>query len=260
MEENVYGITLAQLMKSVLKYWWIIVLATVVCATSVFVYTDRFVPDTYQSSAKLSINSDEMTIYQDLLSGQAMAKDYAEIVKSNVTLERAAKKLNEYDFEGNGLTAFREEYTASLLSQMITVQTVEGSRFFDITISSENREETKIVADHVIEAFCERLRAENIIKGGEGKVLNWPTVPQSPSSPNIIANTLLGAIAGFAISVGVLLVVGLAKDDMDSEEWLIARYGEKIPMLAVIPDARSSGRGYRYSKYSYKYEYESKSK
>ena len=255
MEENVYGVTLSQLMKSVLKRWWIIALATVVCAVMLFVYTDFFVTPMYSTSAKLGVNSDEMSIYQDFLSGQAMSKDYAEIVISNVTLARAAKMLNEYDFEENGGVPYREEYTASVLSKMISIETVDSSRFFDIVIVSEYPQETKIVADHIIEAFCARLRDENIIRGGEGRVLNQPTVPQSPSSPNIVTNTLIGALAGFALSFGCLLVAGLMKDDLDSEEWLIAHYSEKVPLLAVIPDARASARSYKYSRYSYNYGY-----
>ena len=258
MEENVYGVTLSQLMKSVLKRWWIILLATLVCAGVLFVYTDLFVTPMYSTSAKLSVNSEEMSIYQDFASGQAMSKDYAEIVISNVTLARAADLLNKYDFEENGGVPYREEYTVSILSKMISIKTVEESRFFDIVVVSPYPQETKIVADHVIEAFCARLRDENIVRGGEGKVLNRPMIPQSPSSPNIITNTLIGAFVGFAISFGILLVIDLMKDDLDSEEWLIARYGEKIPLLAVIPDASAPSRAQkyaRYSKYAYSYGY-----
>ena len=259
MEENVYGITLSQLIKSVFKRWWIIALATVVCGVMLLAYTHYFVTPMYTTSAKLGVNSDEMTIYQDFVSGQAMAKDYAEIVRSNVTLERAAKKLNEYGFEENGGVPYRQQYTAAILSEMVYIETVENSRFFDLVIVSEYPEETKIVADHIIEAFCDRLRDENIIRGGEGQVLNQPTVPQTPSAPNIVINTIVGALVGFVLSFGVLLVLGLMKDDMDSEEWLIGHFGEKIPLLAVIPDAKSAGRSYKYSKYSYNYVYDAKS-
>ena len=250
MEENVYGITLSQLMKTVFKYWWIIVVATVVIAILFFTYTNFFVTPTYSTYAKLSVNSDAMSIYQDFVSGQAMSKDYAEIVKSNVTLQYAADKLNNYSFPENNGVPYRE-YSANIISKMISVETVENSRFFDVVVTSQYPEETKIIADKIIEAFCERLKNENIIRGGEGSVLNQPTVPTTMSSPNIVANTILGAVVGFVLSFGVLLVVGLARDDLDSEEWLINIYGEKIPLLAVIPNAKSTGRGYRYAKYSY---------
>ena len=252
MEENIYGITLSQLIKTVFKHWWIIVAATLVLAALLFVYTNFFVVPMYSTYAKLSVNSDEMSIYQDFVSGQAMSKDYAEIVKSNVTLQYAADKLNNYDFAENNGVPYRV-YSAGVISSMITVETVEDSRFFNVVVKSEYPEETKIIADKIIEAFCERLKNENIIRGGEGAIIDYPTVPASPSSPNLILNTLLGALIGFVLSFGILLIVGLVRDDLDSEEWLINRYGENIPLIAVIPDAKSSGRGYRYAKYSYYY-------
>ena len=67
------------------------------------------------------------------------------------------------------------------------------------------------------------------------------------------------ALVGVVLSFGALLVIHFLKDALDGEDWLIDTFKDSIPMLAVIPDANSPGRGYRkYSVgdgYRYKYQY-----
>ena len=103
MEENVYGVTLPQLFKESLNRWWIIAICVVICTAALVVYTVCLATPIYKASATLGVNisGDQMSIYQDFVSGQAMSKDYAEVAKSNVTLDRAAKSLNAHDFKEN---------------------------------------------------------------------------------------------------------------------------------------------------------------
>ena len=66
-------------------------------------------------------------------------------------------------------------------------------------------------------------------------------------------NTVLGAIIGLVISLGVLLVIGFFKDSIDGEDFLVSVYGDKIPVLAVLPDANTSSAYYK--RYAKKYGY-----
>ena len=62
-----------------------------------------------------------------------------------------------------------------------------------------------------------------------------------------------GALVGAILSIAAILIVYFSKDALDGEDWLIETYKDKLPMLAVIPDANSQSKSYRkkYANYGY---------
>lgn len=252
MEENVYEVSLGQLLRVALKYWWIILIAIVLGAAIAFAYVSFFVAPTYTTYAKVGVSVANMSDYQITLVGNSIAKQGSDILVSNVTLQRAADKLNAYSFPENGGVAYRA-YSPDIILAMIKTTTTEESPYFDVQVSSPNPTEAKVVCDFVIEAFCDALAEENIINDAEGKVIHKPVTPKSPSLPNKTLSIVIGALIGFVLCFGALLAIHFAKDALDSEDWLIEAYKDRIPMLAVIPDANSTGRAYK--KYSAKYGY-----
>lgn len=247
MEEKSYEMSFGQLLRILLKRWWMILIAIVVGIGVAFCYVNYFVTPTYNTYAKVGVNSYEMSSYQEFIAGQSLSKECASILVSNITLERAANSLNAYDFAENGGKPYRN-YTADVLLSMIKTETSEDTRYFNVRVTSIYPEETRIVADAVTKSFCEVLEEEDIIKGGEGKIIHRPVTPSSPSSPNVAVTLVLGAIIGAVIMVAILVVIHICKDALDSEDWLVETYREKIPLLAVIPDINQQNKGY-YKKY-----------
>ena len=249
MEEKVYEVSLGQLFRVALKHWWVILLAVVVGVAIAFAYVSFFVQPMYTTFAKVGVNNVNMSAYQDALAGQYVANDSASIITGNVTLEKAASKLNESE----EAKPFGKIYTAAGLATMIKTTASQESRYFDVQVTSDNPVEAKVVCSYIVEAFREVLEEYNVMDGADGIIIHKPVTPTAPSSPNKTLSIVLGALIGFVLSFGVLLVIHFAKDALDGEDWLIEVYNEKIPMLAVIPDANSSGKSYR--KYSKKYGY-----
>jgi capsular polysaccharide biosynthesis protein len=250
--KNNYQIDAVQVLSLLLKRWWLIVIAAVVCAASMFGYTKLFVRPTYSANATLIIDGGAAFNYTQILAGQYQSADYPYILKANVTLERVADKLNASSFEKNGGKPYRE-YTARNLSGMISGETVEGSRIFVITVVSENPEEAALIANTIVDVLPDRV--EEIIKGEDlVNVVDYATVPLAPSSPNQVANTAIGFALGAIIGIIASLVLGFSNDTLDSENWLITTFKDDIPLLTVVPD--SSSRSYRRDKYGrYKYKY-----
>ncbi len=250
MEENVYEVSLGKLLVRVLRYWWALLLTVVVGIAIAVGYTRFFVTPMYTSAASLSV-SGNVTSYQDVVLGHTFAKDGVDIIKSGLTLNMAAEKLNdpqhEYYTEANE--------TAGSILPMISTYTSEGSRFFDVYVKSPDPEHARKVASAVIDSFCELLAQGNIIDGGKATIVDYPAKPESPSSPNIAANAVIGALAGLVLGVGALLIIGYSRDVLEGEDWLIEAYNEKIPLLATIPDAGTSSYGYsKYAKYAKRYK------
>lgn len=277
MQEKNFEISIGQLFEKGLKNWWIILLAVVVCASGMFAYTKFFTTPTYSSSAKIGVSSSDMTSYQDAIMGQTLATECSDILNGSVTLETAADMLNEYYdelYKTEGKIPPRV-YTLNDLERMVSTSTSADTRYFHVTVttSASNikiddrgmtkdeaqaarevaaKEEARVVCDYVVAAFGKTLAEHDIIFGAKVHTVDAPKMG-AESSSNLIRNSLLGALVGFAVSFGVVIAAGFIKNTVESEDWLATTFGEEIPVLAIIPDAKNAKS--TYGKYSKKYGY-----
>ena len=279
MQEKNFEISIGQLVKRGLMNWWIILLAVIVCAGGMFAYTKLFTTPSYSSSAKIGVSSSDMTSYQDAIMGQTLATECSDILNGSVTLETAADMLNEYYdmlYKTEGKIAPRE-YTLNDLERMVSTSTSADTRYFHVTVttSASNikiddegmtkdeaeaakeaaaKEEARIVCDYVVAAFDKTLAEHDIIFGAKVHTVDSPKMGAETSS-NLVMNTLLGALVGFAASFGVVVLIGFMRNTIESEDWLASNFGEEIPVLAIIPDANNAKS--TYGRYSKKYGYRS---
>lgn len=282
MQEKNFEISIGQLIKEGFKRWWIILLAVIVCAGGMFAYTKLFSTPSYSSSAKIGVSSSDMTSYQDAIMGQTLATECSDILKGSVTLETAAQMLNDYYntlYESEGKIPPRV-YTLNDLERMVSTSTSADTRYFHVTVTTSAaniridetgltkeeieaakedaaKEEARIVCDYVVAAFGKTLDEHDIIFGAKVHTVDTPKMGAETSS-NLVLNTLLGALIGFAVSFGVIVIVGFMRNTIDSEDWLANNFGENIPVLAIIPDANNAKS--TYGKYSKKYGYRSPKK
>lgn len=250
MEEKDYQISVGQLMRVALKQWWVILISAVLVAIVAFTYVNLFVTPKYTSSAKVGIHATNATEYQNIITGNFMAKEGEDILVSNVTLSRAAEKLNAYFKALPGGNPYRQsEYKWQDIKSMLKTSITQDTRYFEVKIVSTSPTEAQIVCQAVIDSFCEVL--EDREKTGD--IIDYPVEPTGPSSPNKMLAVVLGLLIGAIVSFAVLLIIYFSKDALDGEDWIIETYRDKIPMLAVIPDAHTSGKSYKkgYSRYGY---------
>ncbi len=249
MNENKskYEFDVKQILDMLLKRWWIIVIAVVLFVGLAVGYTKLAVTPTYTSNATLLINGGSgMTSYQQILAGQYQSKDYPYILKSHDTLGAVAERLNN-DEE----ISYRERYTSSVLSGMVSYSAEEDSRIFRISVTSTDPLEARDVARVIAEVFSERT--EKLTKA-EVQSVESPREPTSASSSGMKKNVLLGAAVGLVLGVAIAIFMGIGSDVLDSEEWLLKQFENEAPLLATIPDFSVSGGRNSY-KYKYKYKY-----
>lgn len=252
MNEGIYDVSVSELVRAVLKKWWIVVIAVLVGALVAFAYTEYLVVPTYKTTARLGVHTtdDTTNAVGDANFGYVISRDCADVITGNVVLGMAAERLNNYTFPENNGMKYRN-YSAEVLASMVSASSSSDSKFFTLSVTSIYPEEAKIVADMVIEAFCVGVSRDDLLaKGGaEGKIVHMPTVPKAPTTPNKTVNTLIGAVIGVLVSCVAVIIAHFASNRLQSEEWLITTYGDSIPLLAVIPDASSTE--YRYDRKYY---------
>lgn len=244
--KNKHEIDAKQIFDIVIKYWWISVISVLLVTGAALGYSSFTDKTIYTSSATFLMNGDTgLSSYQQILAGQYQSNDYPYILTSRNTLEDAASRINETGSLPNN------DYTASKLSEMVKCSSQEDSRIFTISVTSSDPDEAYVVANEISEVF--KLRAQELTKTEVGYV-ETPGDPVPSSTGNYSRNALVGAALGLVIGVAISILLGLRSDALDSESWLLDRYGDAAPLLASIPNsAPNGGRGY----YKYKYKYKS---
>ncbi|MBE6684214.1 MAG: hypothetical protein E7592_01010 [Ruminococcaceae bacterium] len=245
-----YEIDALQIVKMLLKRWWVLAISALLCAVALFAYTRYTTVATYRSTSTLLINGDSSisSAYQQILAGQYQSNDYPYILKANDTLNEVADRLADYDFEENGGVPYRI-YSSGVLSGMISFEVVEESRIFRITVTSYYPEEARIIADAVSRVFIERAE---YITSADVAVVDSPTVPQAAVSAGYGRKAVFGFLIGLILGAAAVIVAGLSNDTFDSDDWLLTQFKDDIPVLATVPDAYSEHKSYGYYRSSKK--------
>jgi capsular exopolysaccharide synthesis family protein len=91
-----------------------------------------------------------------------------------------------------------------------------------------------------LQKHAKALTALEELNDGGVQVAQPATSPTSPSSPKLVRNTVLGAVVGLLLGLGIALVLaGLDRRISDPRE-LAAIYG--LPLLGVVPQSRALAR------------------
>ncbi|MCE2233917.1 capsular polysaccharide biosynthesis protein [Streptococcus thermophilus] len=208
------------------KLWTkkLLILFTAFCfAAFSFLGTYFFIQPTYTSSTRIYVvnqaNDGKNLSAQDLQAGTFLTKDYKEIITSNDVLSEVIKdeKLNMTEAE---------------LAKMISVDIPTDTRLISISVKAKTGQDAQTLANKVREAASEKIK--NVIKDEDVTTLEEAKLPESPSSPNIKRNVLLGAVlGGFLAVVGVLgreILDDRIRRPEDIEETL------GMTLLGIVPD------------------------
>ncbi|MGN1047694.1 MAG: YveK family protein [Eubacteriales bacterium] len=240
-------IDIFRLFFSLLKKWWIILLAALLCGGLAFGYTTNFVTPQYTANALMYVNSSisvgggSLQITAGELSvAKTLVDTYCIILKARLTLEEVIKVADL-------------NYTYEQLSGMVSAEAVNETEIFRITVRSKDPEEACKIANAITDVLPEKI--EEIVAGSSVRTVDMAVVPTAPSSPSVRRNTILGMFAGIVVSCAAIIFFRILDDTIDSVDDVIEEYGDSIPLLAVIPDINAkSGK----SKYYYYYGHRKK--
>ena len=193
----------------------------------------------YVNNSSFSFGATSFSITSSELSASnTLVSTYIYILESRTTLEEVISEA--------GLS-----YTYEDLEKMIDARAVSDTAAFDVTVESENPVEAELVANTIAKILPDRIA--EIVDGSSVRIVDYAIIPAHRSSPSYIKNTLIGAVIGGILCSAVVLAMFVTSekrnDDIRSVDDLKDMYPD-IPVLALIPDMRISGKkGYYYSSY-----------
>ena len=225
-ENQAVEIDVFAMLKTLWKRKFSIVLVALVFAIAAFGYSAFLAKKEYQSTSRIYVvsrqNQDNNALTNsDLQAGSYLVKDYREIILSQNVLSQAIEEL-------------KLDMTPAELSKKISVSVPTDTRILSITAKDGNPKEAARIANGLRNVAAEKIIS--VTKVSDVTTLDEAEVPQSPSSPNIRRNVLLGFIAGAGLMVVLMVVVEVLDDRVKRPEDVEELMG--LTLLGIVPDMK----------------------
>ena len=213
---------------SLVKILWrrkfLIVVTAFVMAIVALGYSTFIIKPNYTSTTRIYVvnrqaNENSTLTNQDLQAGTYLVKDYKEIILSQDVLAKVIDDL-------------KLNVQPSALTKRINVTVPTDTRIVSIAVSDGDAKEAARIANSLRQIAAEKIIA--VTKVSDVTTLEEAEVPNSPSSPNIKRNTLIGFLAGGVLISVVILVVEVLDDRVKKPEDVEEALG--ITLLGVVPN------------------------
>ena len=216
---------------------WLILLIAVLLAAAMGAVTVFLMTPKYQSKAMFYVNNyaqageSASITSSDITASKDLVDSYIVILKTRASLEEviaySGADLTYEDLEG-----------------MLDASAVNSTEIFEVVVTSPDPQEAKAIAEAITVILPQRITG--ILDGTSANVVDEPILATSPSSPNILLNVVLGFIAGFALSVLVIVLVEVFDVTIRAEEDITQNHD--LPILAAVPDIGAPSKGGYYNK------------
>lgn len=222
LEDDEISVDLMRLLGLIISRLHIIILVGILFAGLTFAGTTFLITPQYTSTTKmyvLSRQSDSTTVtYSDLQTGSQLTKDYMELVKSRPVLEKVIEQLHL-------------DMNADKLKENIKVQTPEDTRILSVSVKNPDPQMAKNIADAIREAVS--VQITEIMEAESVNVVEEGNLPEKPSSPNVMQNTVIGALLGCFLAVAITLIHFMLDDTIKTPEEVEKYLG--LSVLASVP-------------------------
>lgn len=222
-ESNSIEIDLLYLLKKLWEKKILILFSTVLFGLlalliSVFILKPTFTSSTRIYVANQTSDNNNLTA-QDLQAGTYLVNDYKEIITSDsVLLDVIARE---------GLSTTPKELTTD-----IDVEIPVNTRIITISVDSKSPEEAQQLANTLRIVASEKIK--EVTKVEDVTTIEEAKLPETPSSPNISRNVLLGALVGGFITVVMILLLELLDDRVRRPEDIEEVLG--LVLIGTVPD------------------------
>lgn len=183
--------------------------------------TKLFVLPKYTASTRVYVlnrSVEGAVVSSDFSLSNYMVTDYQVLITGrNVTAE-VAKNLNL-------------DMTNKELAEMIEVTAPDNTRVLQISVTDTDARRAADIANQVRDVATEQIKrimavdAVNLVYAAE--------IPEEPSSPSVVKNTVIAAVVALMLASGVYVTVFLLDDTLRTEEAVLQYLG--LSTIGVIP-------------------------
>ena len=224
MEEKYQEIDLMELMKAVLKKWWLLAGLFIIGVMSANYYSTNFTIPYYQAEATVFMGkepSDEeskaISVATFQLTGQ-LVNDYEQMLKTRQVAETVIKKMN--------LDMSVGAFTSSLY-----ITPVAESRFAMVGFTHYDPQIAADVANELSKQLS--VVAQQIVGYDNISIIDQAVVPTYPIGQGTLMNAAIAGLIGLIIGFLIIIVQILMNNTVKKEEEIEKLF--ELPVLAAIP-------------------------
>ncbi|MBP3796861.1 MAG: lipopolysaccharide biosynthesis protein [Ruminococcus sp.] len=253
MEEK--EISIQEIFGIVLGHIKLIIILTLLAGAAAYSYARFVMPEQYTSSIKIYVTNGRNTgdngtgalTAQDQQAARSLANTYIVILDDASVYEAISDRLIE-DFKMEDLKKFfttriddegKEYIPNAQIKKLINISAVNNTEVLQVVVTSEVPKFSAKICEYISDLAPELIKRTT--KAGSVETVSPPKVPIGPSGPNVKRYALLGLIAGFAIAVGLSVLLNFFDNTVKGGEDIKDRFG--IPVLAEIPDIFMDEKG-----------------
>lgn len=218
-ESEEIEIDLKELFFEVVAEWKKVVISTLLAGMIMYVISAFIMVPQYQSTSKLYLmKSGGISSITDLQLGTNLATDYMEIIDGRPILDQVIENLSL-------------DLTYAELKEMLGFVNPTSSRIIEITVTHPDAKTAKAIADELADVAATYI--EEKMDQDKPSVLQYGYESESPVSPNVMQNSVLGAFVGAFLAVAIIVVTYLMNDTIMNPDDMERRVGLKV--LASLP-------------------------
>lgn len=205
---------------------WLIILVGIVTAAIGFGISAFLIPPTYESTTKIYIlnKQQENTVtYSDVQLGTQLTKDYAELIKSRLVLEKVIHKLQlETIYEGMDYEALLDK---------VSVTTPTDTRILAITVTDLDPVMAMEIANSIREEAAVHIK--NVMDIEAVNVVETANLPVEKAGPSVFKWTAIGGVLGAFFVTAIILIFFFLDDTIKTGDDVEKYLG--LSTLALIP-------------------------
>lgn len=235
-----YEIDIVQLLGTLWRKAWVILLAALIGGGVAFTYAAFLVTPLYKAEAQMYVNNSSFAVGStsfsinstELTAAQSLVDTYIVILNSRPTLEAVLDKTGV-------------DYSCDQLENMISAGAVNNTEIFSITVTSKDPQEAELIANAIVDILPDKI--SDVVDGSSVRTVEWAIVPSEKSSPDITMYTAIGGLVGVVIACMILIIQFAGDTLIHDEDYLTETY--KLPVLAVIPNLYDDRQNSYYKAY-----------
>jgi len=210
---------------------WLIVICALLAGALGFILSRFVVTEQYRSTTKIYVlnrQNDNTLTYSDVQLGTQLTKDFPELIKSRYVVEQV-------------IAAWELPYSYEKLAGKIDVSSQTDTRIIAITVTDEDPQMARQLADEVRKVASERIKSVMDIQAVN--VVDEANLPDHPASPNVGRWTVFGALIGAFLCAAIVLVHFMLDDTVKTADDIEKYLG--LSTLGMIPEREAAEKAHR---------------
>lgn len=203
-----------------------ILLTGIIFGALAFGYARFFMTPKYEANALFYVNNTNISLSSalsittgELSAAKDLVDTYVAILESRANMELVISR--------SGVN-----YTYEQLRKMISAEAVNSTGLFRVTVTSDNPEEARTLANTIAAILPEKI--SDIVANSSVEIVDYAVTPHSRVSPSYIKFAAVGLLLGMVFASGLALISFFRDTIIHNEDYLLNTYS--VPVLATIPD------------------------